>query len=108
MNDLGSLGLLQAYRANPFSLQADMGRPAQLLPPGLGQFNYSPMFNQSQGMYGGPAQAPAPEMPAWQRALTGSLGGFSGSMSDADAGMAMGPADGGFDGADGGGGAGGK
>jgi hypothetical protein len=41
-DSLGGLGLLQAYRKNPFSLWADMGRDPQLLPPDLPQFVYKP------------------------------------------------------------------
>lgn len=44
LNSLGPLGLLQAYRAQPFSLNTDMSRPAQYLPQALPTFDYATQY----------------------------------------------------------------
>jgi hypothetical protein len=89
MNDwnLGPLGLLQAYRQNQFSLDADMSRPEQLLPPGLGQFNYG--YRPPQQLMGMQQNYQAPNQ----------FQDYGGNVGNDDG--QMGPADGGFDGADG-------
>ncbi len=87
LNSLGPLGMLQAYRANPFSLYTDMSRPAQFLPQGLPSFDYSTQYRQLQQQL---ADAGASGKPAIYADLSsagpGSGAAASGGVGDGGAG----------------------
>ena len=101
---LDSLSMLQAYRANPFSLATDMSRPAQFLPPALGNFDYSAQAAQQK------AAADAAALAARQAGMGQSLDSFvgGGPAGPAGSGDSTGAGPGGDGGGGGGGGGGGK
>ncbi len=68
------LGMLQAYRANPFSLQTDVGRPAQFLPPALGNFDYGAQWRAQNAPP--PSRPAAPIGGSGASALYGGFGGY--------------------------------
>jgi hypothetical protein len=76
-DSINPLGLLQQYRSNPFSLQTDMSRPAQFLPPELGNIDYGAQWR---------AQNPSPSMARPGMGQPGMWEGPGNSASDGLAG----------------------
>jgi hypothetical protein len=102
LNSLGPLGMLQAYRAQPFSLYTDMSRPAQFLPQGLPAFDYSTQYRALQQQLANANTPPSGRgVSEWSSAGPGSGDAAAGGVGDGGAAAAAG--DGG-----GGGGGGGK
>jgi hypothetical protein len=104
------LGMLQQYRSNPFSLQTDMSRPAQFLPPELGNFDYGAQWRAQNaqpgrlGMGGQPSPWEGPGNSA-SDGLAGEIGNSSDGREGGTDGMGgLGMGLGGNGGGDGGGG----
>lgn len=106
---LDALALLQAYRANPFSLPTDMSRPAQFLPPALGSFDYGAQWNAQNRPP--PVVAPAAyAQPVFMPGYSGDTGGTAGDSGavGSNGGGVDGNGNGSSAGDSGGGGGGGK
>jgi hypothetical protein len=74
-DSINPLGLYQSYKANPFSLQTDMSRPAQFLPPELSNFDYGAQWRAQN--------VPKARTPG----MTGQSGGWEGPGNSASDGV---------------------